>query len=146
MFFGTGGRLRYLAADWREARLSLGLNPLTRNYVGTIFGGSMFAASDPFLVLMLHHALGPGYVVWDKAARIRFRRPGRSRLAMTLRLDGELLREVRATVAAEHRWTRWLPLRWTDDAGEVVCELERELYVADADWYATRRGDSAPIH
>lgn len=138
MYFGTGGRVRYIAADWLEVRLTLGLNPFTRNYVGTIFGGSMFAASDPFLMLMLHRVMGPDYVVWDKAARIRFRRPGRGRLTMTLRVDEALLGDVRATVAGEHKWTQWLPLTWVDAEGEVACAIERELYVADKAWYKQR--------
>lgn len=141
MFFGTGGRVRYIAADWREVRLTLGLNPFTRNYVGTIFGGSMFAASDPFLMLMLHHVMGSDYVVWDKAARIRFRRPGRERLAMTLRVDEPLVTDIRATVATDYKWTRWLALHWLDARGEVACEIERELYVADKAWYNARQAE-----
>lgn len=144
MFWGTGGRIRYIAADYREVRLTLGLNPFTYNYVGTIFGGSMFSASDPFLMVMLFRALGErDYVVWDKAARIRFRRPGKSRLSMRLVVDDELLARVRKTVAAENVWTEWLPLQWVDADGVVVCELERELYVADRGWYRARRAARA---
>ena len=140
MFWGTGGRVEYIAADYREVRLRLGLNPFTYNYVGTIFGGSMFSASDPFLMVMLFRVLGKrDFVVWDKAARIRFRRPGKSRLTMTLRLDGELLARVRETVAADNVWTEWLPLQWVDEEGRVVAELERELYVANRRWYEARR-------
>ena len=140
MFWGTGGRVTYIAADYTEVRLRLGLNPFTYNYVGTIFGGSMFSASDPFLMVMLFRVLGKrDFVVWDKAARIRFRRPGTSRLSMTLRLDDELLARVRKTVREESVWTEWLPLQWVDRDGNVVAELERELYVADKTWYRQRR-------
>ena len=140
MFWGTGGRVTYIAADYTEVRLRLGLNPFTYNYVGTIFGGSMFSASDPFLMVMLYRVLGRrDYVVWDKAARIRFRRPGKSRLSMTLKLDEGLLTRVRKTVAAENVWTEWLPLQWVDREGRVVAELERELYVADRGWYEAKR-------
>ena len=142
MYWGTGGRIEYIAADFREVRLRLGLNPFTYNYVGTIFGGSMFSASDPFLMVMLFRVLGErDFVVWDKAARIRFRRPGKHRLRMTLRLDDELLARVRATVQTNNVWTEWLPLHWVDARGEVVAELERELYVADRGWYERRNSE-----
>lgn len=49
----------------------------TRNYVGTIFGGSLYGALDPIMIMLIK-LLGPEYEVWDKAASIRFRRPGRS--------------------------------------------------------------------
>ena len=140
MYWGTGGTIEYIAADWREVRLSLGLNPFTYNYVGTIFGGSLFAASDPFLMVMLYNVLGKDdYVVWDRAARIRFKRPGKHRLTMTLRLDEALVARVRDTVAREHKWTEWVTVQWLDKRGRVVAELERELYAADRAWYAARR-------
>ena len=145
MYWGTGGRIQYIAADFREVRLSLGLNPFTYNYVGTIFGGSMFAASDPFLMVMLYKVMGKDrYVVWDKAAKIRFRRPGKGRLTMRLQLSDELVERIRQTVAAQHQWTDWLTVQWLDREGAVVAELERELFVADKVWYSERqrrRGD-----
>ena len=33
---GTGARITYIAADWREVRIRLPLSWRTRNYVGTI--------------------------------------------------------------------------------------------------------------
>src|SRR5512145_941822 len=83
---GTGGRVTYIAHDWREVRVEIPLSRRTRNYVGTIFGGSMYGAVDPIYMLMLIRCLGADYVVWDKAATIRFLRPGRS----TLRANFEL--------------------------------------------------------
>ena len=75
---GTGARIEYIAADWLEVRVRLPLSWRTRNYVGSIFGGSLYGAVDPVYMLMLIHALGPEYIVWDKAAVIRFSRPGRT--------------------------------------------------------------------
>ncbi len=140
MYWGTGGRVQYIAADFREVRLTLGLNPFTYNYVGTIFGGSMFSASDPFLMVMLFRVLGKEkYVVWDKAAQIQFKRPGKGKLHMRLVLDDELLSTIRSTVAEQQKWTAWLPIEWTDRDGAVVATLQRELYVADKDWYHASR-------
>ena len=76
-FRGTGGRVRFVSSDFREVSVELPLNWRTRNYVGTIFGGSLYACVDPFYMIMLIQTLGPEYVVWDKSASIRFRKPGR---------------------------------------------------------------------
>ena len=140
MYWGTGGRIQYIADDWREVRLSLGLNPFTYNYVGTIFGGAMFSASDPFLMVMLLNILGKkNFVVWDKQAKIRFRRPGTGRLHMTLRYEEALIQEIHATIVREHKWTGWLPVEWRDAQGNVVAQLEREVYAADKAWYSENR-------
>ena len=58
---------------------------------------------------------------------------------MQIKLDEELIDEIKATIATEHKWTRWLTLQWKDKNGDVVAELERELYVADKAWYKQRR-------
>ncbi len=59
-------------------RLELPLSWRTRNYMGTIFGGSIYSAVDPIYLLMLIRRLAPDFIVWDKAARIEFSetRPG----------------------------------------------------------------------
>ena len=77
---GTGGRITYMADDFHEIRIKLPLNWRTRNYVGTTFGGSLYGAVDPLYMVMLIKILGSGYIVWDKAATIRFKRPGRETL------------------------------------------------------------------
>lgn len=81
---GTGARITYIASDWREVRIKLPLNWRTRNYVGTIYGGSMYGAADPIYMLMLIKVLGSDYVVWDKAASIRFKKPGPMRSLRSL--------------------------------------------------------------
>ena len=125
----TGGRIEYIAANWREVRIRLPLTWRTRNYVGTIFGGSMYAALDPIYMIMLIKLLGPGYEVWDKAASIRFRRPGRSTLRAAFRVDASDLEAIRAVVAqdgkSEHRFTVDL----VDAAGEVVASCEKLLSI-----------------
>ena len=77
---GTGARIIYVADDFREVRIKLPLSWRSRNYVGSIFGGSLYGSVDPIYMLMLIHILGPEYVVWDKAAKIRFRKPGKKTL------------------------------------------------------------------
>jgi acyl-coenzyme A thioesterase PaaI-like protein len=125
----TGARIAYIASDWREVRIRLPLSWRTRNYVGTIFGGSMYAALDPIYMIMLIKLLGPAYEVWDKAASIRFRRPGRDTLHATFRVQADDLQTIRDSVArdgkAEHRFTVDL----VDDAGEAVASCEKLLSI-----------------
>jgi len=125
----TGARIESIEADWREVRVRLPLTWRTRNYVGTMFGGSMYAALDPIYMVMLIKLLGPDYEVWDKAASILFRRPGRGALRATFRVDPGDLETIRAAVArdgkAEHRFT----VELLDAAGEVVASCEKLLSI-----------------
>jgi acyl-coenzyme A thioesterase PaaI-like protein len=127
---GTGARVTYLAADWREARVRLPLSLRTRNYVGTIFGGSLYAAVDPFYMLMLIHCLGPDYVVWDKAASIRFRRPGRTTLTATFRLDEAELQEIRDLLKDLPKVDRTYAIELVDKEGVVHAAVEKTIHIA----------------
>lgn len=126
---GTGARIRHIAADWSEVRVALPLNWRTRNYVGSIFGGSMYGAVDPIYMVMLIKRLGPGFEVWDKAASIRFRRPGRSTLHATFRVGDALLAEIRDAVARDGRVERKLAVDLVDAAGEIHASCEKLLTI-----------------
>src|SRR5260221_5614847 len=97
---GRGPRVDYIAADFREVRVHVSLSWRTRNYVGTIFGGSLYGALDPVYMIMLIKILGPDYVVWDKAATIRFRKPGRHTLYATFVIDDAEIEAIKPATAA----------------------------------------------
>ena len=59
--------------DYRSADVKMRLRFWNRNYVGTHYGGSLYSMTDPFYMLMLMENLGRDYIVWDKAAKIRYR-------------------------------------------------------------------------
>jgi acyl-coenzyme A thioesterase PaaI-like protein len=133
-YFGTGGRVTYIAADWREVRVEVPLSLRTRNYVGTIFGGSMYGAVDPFYMIMLIKNLGPGYLVWDRAAAIRFLKPGRGRLRASFHLDEAELSAIRAALGGGARSVdRVYTVRLTNAEGVVCAEVEKTVYVRKAD-------------
>jgi Domain of unknown function (DUF4442) len=65
------------------------------NYVGTHFGGSLFAMTDPFYMLMLMANLGCDYIVWDKAASIRYQKPRQGTVRAEFRLTDAQLDDIR---------------------------------------------------
>ena len=126
---GTGGRVTYIAEDWREVRVRLPLSWRTRNYVGTIFGGSLYGAVDPIYMIMLIQILGPGYTVWDKAATIRFLKPGRATLFARFLLEEEEVREVRRLLDTRASIDRVYTVDLADAAGVVHASVEKTVYV-----------------
>ncbi len=127
---GTGGRVTYIADDWHEVRIKLPLNWRTRNYVGTIYGGSIYASIDPIYMLMLMKILGPDYVVWDKAAKVRFRRPGRETLYAEFLLSDDEIAEIKRLAENERSIDRIYDLELRDKKGVVHAEIEKTLYIA----------------
>ena len=126
---GTGGRVTYIDASYREMRVELPLSWRTRNAVGTIFGGSMYGAVDPVYMIMLMRILGREYVVWDKAATIRFRKPGRTRLFATFRIDEDEIAAIRAATAAGEAVDRTYTVDLVDAEGIAHASIEKIIYV-----------------
>jgi hypothetical protein len=126
---GTGARVMYIASDYREVRLKLPLSWRSRNVVGTIFGGSLYGAVDPMYMILLMKNLGPDFVVWDKAATIRFRRPGRGTLYGTCRIDEAELDAIRAATADGSAVDRLYNVDLVDDAGVPHASIEKVVYV-----------------
>lgn len=126
---GTGARIDYIAADWREVRIRLPLSWRTRNYVGTIFGGSMFGSVDPILMVMLIHLLGPDYTVWDREASIRYLKPGRATLYARFEPPEVLTEAIRAEVARLRKVDRTFTIDLTDRAGVVHASISKTLYI-----------------
>ncbi|MCL4524838.1 MAG: DUF4442 domain-containing protein [Acidobacteria bacterium] len=129
-FRGTGGRVTYIASDWSEVRIRVPLNWRTRNYVGTIYGGSMYGAVDPFYMVMLIKRLGPGYIVWDKAATVHFKKPGRGTLTARFAVPDEELRAIEQALAnGAPSVDRVYQVELTDAEGAVCATVEKVVYI-----------------
>jgi acyl-coenzyme A thioesterase PaaI-like protein len=127
---GTGARVVYISDDYREIRVKIPLSWRTRNYVGTIYGGSMYAGIDPIYMLMLIKNLGREYIVWDKAAKIRFKRPGKAALFADFLLTQAELDEIKAILETQKSVDRVYNVKLLDKNGKVHATIEKTLYIA----------------
>lgn len=128
-YAASGVRVDYIARDYRSLHVSLELRWFNRNYVGTHFGGALYAMTDPFYMLMLLQILGPGHIVWDKAATIRFRRPGTGRVSALFRLEDEDLAKLRAELDARGKAELCKTVRVLNRERQVVAEVDKVVYV-----------------
>lgn len=128
-FLFSGIVVQELSDDFRHARVALHLRPLSRNYVGTLFGGSLFAMTDPFWMVMVLRNLGDDYVVWDKAGEIEFVSPGRATVSASFEVSDALLDELRAAAADGSKVLRWLETDVSTADGTVVARVRKQLYV-----------------
>jgi acyl-coenzyme A thioesterase PaaI-like protein len=126
---GAGIRVRSIGADFREFVVEMPLRPYNRNAFGAHFGGSLFAMTDPFFVLMLSRNLGPDYVVWDRSACIDYVAAGRSRVRAVLRLADEDLRSIRRMTESGSKHLHLFHANVVDAEGLLVARIEKLVYV-----------------
>src|SRR5215467_6109581 len=128
-YLGAGVRVTHIAADFRRIEVEMPLRFYNRNYVGTHFGGSLYSMVDPFYMLMLMNILGPGYIVWDKAASIRFKKPGKGVMKASFHLSEEQIAEIRAAAETQPKVEPQFLVVIKDAEGDVVAEVDKLLYV-----------------
>ncbi|AWV90637.1 DUF4442 domain-containing protein [Bradymonas sediminis] len=128
-FVGAGIRIEEASPDYRRMVVAMDLTIYNQNFVGTHFGGSLYAMTDPFYMLMIMQNLGPDYIVWDKAATVHFRKPGRGKVRAVFTLTQERIDEIRAQAAEQYKVEPVFMVEVIDEAGDVVAEVEKVLYV-----------------
>jgi len=128
-FFALRIHIVSIAPDWRDITIRMKLSLRNRNYVGSHFGGGLFAMTDPFFMLMLMNILGNDYLVWDKSANIRFLKPGRGTVLAHFRLSEAQLNEVRERTASGEKCEPTWRVDIVDAAGEIIASADKTLYI-----------------
>jgi len=128
-YLGAGVRITRVSEDFRNVEVEMPLRFYNRNYVGTHFGGSLYSMCDPFYMLMLINILGPGYIVWDKAATIRFKKPGKGLVRASFHIGEEQIAGIRAAAETQHKVEPQFQVVIKDAEDNVVAEIDKLLYV-----------------
>lgn len=136
----SGIRVRRFADDWTHATVELHVNPLTRNYVKTAFGGSMSAMTDPYFFMLVMHQLGRDYVVWDTRGEIEFVKPGRGVLTAHFHVSPEQAQRLRERARGGAKVLEWFETEITDADGDTVARVRREVYVREKRRITEARG------
>lgn len=128
-FLGAGIRVKRLEPDFRAIDIEMKLRRWNANWVGTHYGGSLYSMTDPFFMVMLIENLGRDYIVWDKSAAIRFRKPGRGTVTAQFRLSEEQLQEIRDALKLETKIDRNFMVEVKDESGAVIAEVQKVVQI-----------------
>ena len=115
------------------------LNYKTKNYVGTIYGGHMYSCVDGIYMVQLINILGKNYVIWDKSASIRFRRPGNKTLFAEFNITDGLLEQIKKEINQHQEKDFNLSINLTDKEGVIYAEIEKLIYIASKEYYKKKK-------
>lgn len=127
-YFGAGIKPVYIAEDASRSVVTHKPNLLTRNLVGTAFGGTMLAMTDPFFMFAGVYGLGKEYLVWDVGVEAKFIKPGRGKITADMQVSEETLELIRSNTANGEKYLHWFDVDITDEQGEVVANIRRQVY------------------
>ena len=128
-FLFTGIRVLEVSEDFRKAKVRLKLSMFNQNAVGVHFGGSLYAMTDPFCMLLVMSRLGKGYVVWDKSADIDYIKPGKGTVTAEFLITDAFIDDILANTAQGEKYLPQIPVYVKDEQGEVVAKLNRTIYI-----------------
>ena len=128
-FLGSGIRVKSISPDFRTIRVELRLHFWNRNYVGTQYGGSLYSMCDPFFMLILIENLGSDYIIWDKAATIRFKRPGKGTVQAQFHVEQSRIEEIREQLKISEKMETSFLAQVLDESGQIVAEVEKLLHI-----------------
>ncbi|WP_194778500.1 DUF4442 domain-containing protein [Pararhodonellum marinum] len=115
--------------DFTSFRSRLKLTFYNRNLVGTAFGGSLYAMCDPFFMFILIINLGDSYIVWDKAASIDFKKPGKGTVFADFTIDPKRIEEIRQIVNEKGKGVFTFHTQVKDQSSQVIAKVEKQVYV-----------------
>lgn len=128
-FLGAGITVEYIAKDFRHARVRLKHGILNRNIVGVHFGGSLFAMTDPFFMMMVSQNIGKGYIVWDQAAKIEFLKPGKGKVHAAFEITQEQINEIISAAEPGDKILKDFVVDVKDQEDDVVARITKTLYI-----------------
>lgn len=140
MYRRSTGRIVKASEDLSFISIKLPISYKNRNYVGSIFGGSMFSAVDPIPMVQLMNIIGQDYVVWDKAAEIYFKRPGKENLYAEFTYTPEEIKNIKEQVATSGEIEIKKKTFLTNKEQSVTfCEVHKTIYIADKAYFKEKR-------
>ncbi|MEQ8925177.1 MAG: DUF4442 domain-containing protein, partial [Fulvivirga sp.] len=95
---GTGISLKYISKDFSRFDVIMKLRWYNKNLVGIHYGGSLYSMCDPWYMFILTANLGRDYIVMDKTAAIRYKKPGKGIVRCTFELSQKRISEIRKEI------------------------------------------------
>ncbi|PTX64205.1 acyl-coenzyme A thioesterase PaaI-like protein [Kordia periserrulae] len=135
MYRRTTARVVEISDDLKRVKIKVPISYKNKNYVGAIFGGSMFAATDPIYMIQLVQILGEDYVVWDKAATINYKRPAKEHLYCEFLFSEGEIETIKKQIAETHEMTIEKTTYLTNANTQVFAEVIKTLYIAEKSFY-----------
>lgn len=128
-YVGAGIKVEHVDLDQGLCVVSMGLNALNKNLVGTQFGGSLYSMVDPFYMLMLMHQLGSTYVVWDKSSHIDFVAPGNSKVTTRMKIPNTEIATIQKLAKDGEAVFREYTTDIVDSHQKIVATVTKTLYI-----------------
>lgn len=109
----------------------------TSNLGNSIFGGTIFSATDPFYALLFGQIMqhkGFKITVWLKSAQIQYIKPGRTDLFYTITISDGMIADAERALQTEGKFIKMYPIEIFDRHGELCATALNEVYIRNLEF------------
>jgi hypothetical protein len=124
--------VRRFHAGFRGVDVKINKSLFNKNYNNSIFGGTIYAATDPFYALLFDQLLqrkGFKVRVWLKSASIQYLKPGRGDLFFTVTISDDMLDEAILALTTTGKFVKAYPMEINSSSGELCATVMNEVYI-----------------
>ncbi|WP_317129356.1 DUF4442 domain-containing protein [Flavivirga rizhaonensis] len=139
MYRRSTGKVIEVSDNLHYVKIKIPLSFKNRNFVGSIFGGSLFSATDPIYMIQLMNILGEDYIVWDKAASIKYKRPGKDTLYCEFEFSTDEINAIKKNISSKGEIDIVKTPTIVDKEDNTIAELSKTIYIANKAFYKEKR-------
>jgi hypothetical protein len=125
----SGMRIEHVAPDFRSITAALRPRASRGGDDAAHTGAALYALVDPCFLVIVQHAVGPDYLVWDKAGSIEVLAPCRVRVWARLELQDDDLRRIRQMTLSGDKHLHLFSVEMRDADGMAIARIEKMIYV-----------------
>lgn len=130
--------VRRFLPGFRGVDVKVNYSVLNRNSNGSIFGGTIFSATDPLYALLFGQLMRRrgfnNVIVWLKSAQIQYLKPARTALEVQIRISDDTVAEAEETLRHVGKFVRVFHIELVDRSGEVCAIADNEVYIRNLDY------------
>ncbi|MDB5228738.1 MAG: hypothetical protein JWN78_2931 [Bacteroidota bacterium] len=133
-YLGAGISVKSANEEFTKITVQMKMHWYNRNFVRTHFGGSLYSMCDPFYMFILIENLGKEYIVWDKSASIKFKKPGEGTVTATFEIEKDKIAEIKTFIDTNGKGDFTFSTSIFNEKNEVIAEVEKVVYVRKKDF------------
>ncbi len=139
MYRRSTGKVVEVSDDLLYVKVKIPISIKNKNFVGSIFGGSLFSATDPIYMIQLMNILKDDYIVWDKDATIKYKRPAKENVYAEFTFSHKEINDIKLKVLDNKEFHLVKTFNIVNSKDVVFAEISKTIYIANKTFYKEKQ-------
>lgn len=119
-----------ISNNFREVEIKVRKSLLNRNLQGTIFGGTLYSAADPYPAIIYWQILKQQDInteAWLKKAEVEYHKPASTSITLKYKITEKEISEAMEELFKSGKFSCWHTVQGKDKNGEVCVTIKSQI-------------------